>query len=132
MKTRKYRNDIFKPEHMQYDEENDYYICPNGKRLNYIYTSKYTTENNYETNRKVYRCEDCSGCPYRENCYHSEKNRTIRRTDNNGARHFVKTKPFNSSRRCFRRYQTGLSFQTFFNKGQRENRNSIFTACFCI
>ena len=78
MKTRKYRNDIFKPEHMQYDEENDYYICPNGKRLNYIYTSKYTTENNYETNRKVYRCEDCSGCPYRESCYHSEKNRTIR------------------------------------------------------
>ena len=54
MKTRKYRNDIFKPENMQYDEENDYYICPNGKRLNYIYTSKYTTDNNYETNRKVY------------------------------------------------------------------------------
>ncbi len=78
MKTRKYRNDIFKSEHMQYVEENDYYICPNGKHLNYIYTSKYTTDNNYETSRKVYRCEDCSGCPYRENCYHSEKNRTIR------------------------------------------------------
>ena len=60
------------------DEENDCYICPNGKRLDYIYTKKYTTDNKYETNRKVYQCEDCSDCPYRERCYHSEKNRTIR------------------------------------------------------
>ncbi|MBQ7500585.1 MAG: transposase [Clostridia bacterium] len=71
-KTRKYKSNKFRPEHMNYDSEADEYICPNGKKLKYIYTSKYTTENGYKTNRKVYQCESCEGCPYRNKCHKSE------------------------------------------------------------
>lgn len=77
-KTRKYKNDKFKPEHMQYDSELDEYICPNNRRLKYIYTSKYTTDNGYETNKKVYQCESCEGCPFRSKCHSSKQNRRIR------------------------------------------------------
>ena len=77
-KTKKYRSDIFRPEHMNYDSDSDEYICPNDKKLKYIYTSKYTTDNRYETNRRVYECENCDGCPYRNQCHTSQFNRKIR------------------------------------------------------
>ena len=28
--------------------------------------------------RQVYQCEDCSGCPYAEQCKKTDKNRTVR------------------------------------------------------
>lgn len=44
----------------------------------YSYTSKYTTENGYVTSRKVYQCESCEGCPYRNECHTSKYDRRIR------------------------------------------------------
>ena len=77
-KTRKYKEDIFRPEHMQYDAEADEYVCPAGKKLRYLSTRKYTTDNGYETTRKVYKCESCEGCPYRGKCHTSDGNRQIK------------------------------------------------------
>ncbi len=77
-KTRKYKKDKFRPEHMEYDEVNNEYICPNGKHLIYKYTSTYTTDNNYKSSRDIYECENCDGCPYRSQCHSSQYNRKIR------------------------------------------------------
>ena len=77
-KTRKYKSDKYRPEHMKYDSNTDEYICPNNKKLKYIYTSKYTTDNGYVTNRKVYQCESCEDCPYRNECHTSKHDRRIR------------------------------------------------------
>lgn len=68
-KTRKYQNDAFRVENLNYDKENDCYICPNNKRLNFSYESQKNTENGYKTTKKNYICENCSGCPYREKCF---------------------------------------------------------------
>lgn len=38
---------------------------------------KYITEAGYETFRDYYQCEDCSNCPYAEECKKTPKNRTI-------------------------------------------------------
>ena len=77
-KTRKYKNDPYRPEHMPYDADRDEYTCPNGKQLRYVYTSSYKTDNGYETSRKVYQCESCEGCPYRSECHTSKSDRKIR------------------------------------------------------
>lgn len=77
-KTRKYKNDKYRPEHMKYDAKADEYICPNNKRLSYLYMSKYTTDNGYVTSRKVYQCENCDGCLYRMECHTSKYDRKIR------------------------------------------------------
>ncbi len=55
-----------------------FYTCPNGKKLRFAYTSKYKSENGYETSRKVYRCESCEGCAYRSECHTSQFDRKIR------------------------------------------------------
>lgn len=63
---------------MKYDSNANEYICPNNKKLKYIYTGKHTTDNGYVTNRKVYQCENCEGCPYRNECHTSKYDRRIR------------------------------------------------------
>ena len=62
---------------MHYDAEADEYICPGKKKLKYIETKKQKTDNGYETSRKVYQCESCEGCPYRNKCHKSQSNRKI-------------------------------------------------------
>ena len=55
-------------ENMGYYEPDDCFICKNGRHLDL--SSHYTSHAKDGTERKisVYRCEDCSGCPYRAAC----------------------------------------------------------------
>ena len=55
-------------ENMGYYEPDDCFICKNGRHLDL--SSHYTSHAKDGTERKisVYRCEDCSGCPYRTAC----------------------------------------------------------------
>lgn len=77
-KKRKYKNDIYRKENLFYDETGDYFVCPNGKKLIFAYDSKRKSQNGYETTRRNYICEDCSGCPHREKCYKGKyENRKI-------------------------------------------------------
>lgn len=77
-KKRNFKNNIYRVENLVYDEENDFFLCPNAKRLNYVYDSKRKSENGYETVKKNYICEDCNGCPDRGKCFKGQyENRKI-------------------------------------------------------
>ena len=67
-KKKKNRENPYLTENLPYDSETDSYTCRNGKRLIHAGNRKYVTEAGYETRRDYYRCEDCGGCPYREEC----------------------------------------------------------------
>src|SRR5690554_132180 len=75
-KERKYKNDPFSRNNFEKDEDGNY-ICPNNKKLTYVHDLKMRT-NIYEAYNKVYRCNDCEGCPLREKCTTSKYGRTIR------------------------------------------------------
>ena len=66
-KTRQYRSQIGRAENMRYDPDEDQYICANNKRLKLVseHKDKYSKRDVILSN---YRCEDCSGCPYRNAC----------------------------------------------------------------
>lgn len=68
-KTKRYKSNKYRVENLQYDEENNCFICPNGKRLNFADESKEKTDNGYETVKSHYICESCAGCPHREKCF---------------------------------------------------------------
>lgn len=51
--------------------------CPNGKAFRFEYRQN-VKGNAYGRQEEVYRCEDCSGCPYAERCKKSDKNRTVK------------------------------------------------------
>lgn len=73
-KTRKYKTDIFRAEHMKYDKDKDCFICNQGNELKYIYSKHSVSTNGIPIEHKIYRADDCSSCPLREKCFSSKRN----------------------------------------------------------
>lgn len=71
----KYRNDPFRAVNFKIDENGDL-LCPNNKKLVFSYR-KAVKNNKYGRQEEIYTCEDCSGCPYAEQCKKTDKNRSI-------------------------------------------------------
>lgn len=67
-KTRKYKQDISRMENMDYDEERDCYYCRNEKILTAQYEKKEKTASGYHRTVTVYKCSDCTDCPYKTEC----------------------------------------------------------------
>ena len=65
---RRYKKDAFKTANWDYDNADDYYTCPNGKKLIFKYNSQRKDKNVFARNFRVYECEDCCNCPYRSQC----------------------------------------------------------------
>lgn len=67
-KTKKYKNDIGRFDNMSYDEENDYYICKNNKKLLVSGTKTKKSKTGYKSEITCYTCEDCSNCEHKQKC----------------------------------------------------------------
>ena len=65
---RSFKAQLGRMENMDYYKPDDCFICKNGRHLDFV--SKYTSHAKDGTEREisVYRCEDCSDCPYRSVC----------------------------------------------------------------
>lgn len=74
-KKRSFKNDISKRENMNYDSENDEYICHNEKRLKVKSISTKTSAIGYKTNVTIYECENCEECTYKTKCLKSKGNK---------------------------------------------------------
>lgn len=67
----------FHRDNMEYDAENDLFICPVGKQIQFDQEVEQITENGYNTKIRVYKCKDCSGCTLKQKCTKAKENRTI-------------------------------------------------------
>ena len=76
-KDKKYHNDPYRAVNFKTDEKGNL-ICPNGKKFIYKY-DKHVYKNKYGRTEEIYECEDCSGCPYKDECCkRASGNRTIK------------------------------------------------------
>ncbi len=75
-KDSKYRDDPYRACNFDIDHEG-YMICPNGKRFHFLRSAP-VKGNNFGRTEEYYRCEDCTGCPYREKCHKSKDDRVVR------------------------------------------------------
>ena len=53
---------------MKYSQEEDYYICANGRKLEYAYSSIRKTSTGYKSESKVYESSDCNECELSNTC----------------------------------------------------------------
>ena len=67
-KTRNYRQDISRMENMAYLEEEDCYICSEGKKLTAIKERTRRNRNGYVSTETVYECKSCNGCSRKGQC----------------------------------------------------------------
>ena len=75
VKDETYRDNPFRAVNFRMDDEGNL-RCPNDKKM--IFSHRKPVKNNkYGRQEEIYRCEDCSGCPYAEQCKKTDKNRTI-------------------------------------------------------
>ena len=76
-KTKKFKNDISKRENMQYNEEEDYYICAAGKKLFNKGTRNKTSKSNFKSIVHIYESESCLGCEYKSKCTKAKGNKLL-------------------------------------------------------
>lgn len=75
--TRAFQENPFLKEHFLYHAQQDYYVCPQGQKLLMRELKTITTKTGYKSQVKIYQCEGCDGCPFKDKCTRSEKDRTI-------------------------------------------------------
>jgi hypothetical protein len=66
-----------KPENLYYNEQEDCYYCPMGKKMTFVGTRSRTTANGYKQINKRYQAVNCKGCPMRGPCHKQNTNRII-------------------------------------------------------
>ncbi|WP_185534030.1 IS1182 family transposase [Listeria booriae] len=76
---RSYKKNVMHRDHWEYRAADDFFICPNQRKVNFQRYAYRTDRYGYVRDFKVYECEDCSDCPLRTQCTtaKSGKNRKI-------------------------------------------------------
>ena len=67
-RTRKYHKDISRRENMEYLEQEDCYLCAEGKKLSAVGKRHSKSRSGYVSEVTIYECSDCKGCPRKEQC----------------------------------------------------------------
>lgn len=70
-KTKKYKQQIWRAENMQYLESEDCFVCAAGRKLRF-HRSSAKKESGILTTYNYYRCDGCGGCPFRAQCTKSK------------------------------------------------------------
>ncbi|MBN2256091.1 MAG: IS1182 family transposase [Deltaproteobacteria bacterium] len=67
----------YRSENFTYHADEDEYECPQGERLQYVKTKRSKNKDGFQSERRIYECGDCSGCPVKEACTQAVGNRQI-------------------------------------------------------
>ncbi len=145
-KTRKYKTDIFRAEHMEYNKDKDCFICSQGKELKYIYSRHYTSANGYGIENRIYRADDCSCCPLKDECYSSKREykeikvslrfleQRKRSTENITSEQGIKLRVNRSIQveGAFGVIKQDMGFKRFLTRGKRKTETQFFLIAFAF
>jgi transposase len=67
----------FAGEHLYYNPEKDFYVCPMGQHMENIGSFIKKNDNRFEQTINRYQARNCNGCPLRGACHKSKENRII-------------------------------------------------------
>lgn len=76
-KKRKYQKDISRRENMEYDQAQDIYYCAASQPLVPTATKVEKTRNGFTSEKTIYECHNCAGCPLKEQCIRSRSNKPL-------------------------------------------------------
>ena len=74
---RKYAANPFLPEHLFYNAEKDFFVCPMGQHMTFVEEKKRVSDLGYAMTIRVYQAGRCEGCPLHGLCFKGLGNRTI-------------------------------------------------------
>lgn len=136
-KKRSYQSDISKRENMTYLEEEDCFICANGKKLIRVQDRKKKRASGFEEVLHRYECNECNHCPFQKQCnkYSRRENPQTKRIEFNPAFLVYRQKSYENitsedgiterinrsiqAEGMFSKLKEGLNYQRFRHKGLR-------------
>jgi transposase len=74
---RKIKKNIFLPQNLYYNNEQDYFVCSMGQHLTKKGVGTRTSDNGYKSDVSYYQAVNCNGCPLRGQCHKAKGNRTL-------------------------------------------------------
>jgi transposase len=80
-KTKKWQEDQWVTEHWEYNKKENYYICPDGRKLTWKGTVEKQTHSGFPIQAQRYECESCKYCRNKKLCTKAKGNRVIERND---------------------------------------------------
>lgn len=145
-KTKRFKNNPYRTENLFYDDANDCFICPNGKRLYYAYDSHTRTENGYTVTKKNYVCEGCAGCPHTEQCFKGRyENRKISLSQTMARQKREAVERITTDEGIILRMNRSIqvegafgvlkedyAFRRFLTRGKQKNETQFFLLCFAF
>ncbi len=69
--------EAFRPQHLYYNKEGDYFVCPMGQKMTKQYETNAKTKSGFQQKQSVYEAKNCTNCPLRGVCHKSKTNRKI-------------------------------------------------------
>ena len=121
-KSKKYRDNPYRAVNFTIDEDGRL-VCPNGKKFQFLY-SKPVKGNLYGRTEEYYQCEDCTGCPHREQCHKSKENRIVRINEELTSIHEEVLRNLNSTQGALLRMNRSIQAEGAFG-GMKWNRSYI-------
>ena len=76
-KKSSFKKNGFHTKNLHYNSQEDYYVCPMGQHMTYQYTTKQKSKSGYESKNRVYKAQNCEGCPLRAVCHKAKTNRIL-------------------------------------------------------
>src|SRR5690606_36008549 len=71
------KNKPFHLQHLYYNTEEDFYVCPMGQKMDFAGKGKRESTNGYVSQVSYYQARRCEGCPMRGQCHKAKGNRRI-------------------------------------------------------
>jgi transposase len=75
--SKKWKEDPYRSDNMRYNQKEDFYLCPQGKRLIFNGEVRKTNDNGYEQTIRVYQSHECKGCPVKNLCHKAKGDKRI-------------------------------------------------------
>jgi transposase len=125
--SKKWKSDIFKPDNLKYDADNDLYTCPTGQRMSFIREETKKTDNGFKQTRRIYQAQNCKGCSLRSQCHKQNGNRIIGINHNLNHYKAIIRERLNSERGKKYRSQRPVDVEAVFGiiKGNRNYRKFL-------
>ncbi|WP_179860967.1 IS1182 family transposase [Bhargavaea cecembensis] len=75
--SRSYKKNAYNAKNWAYHEEDDLFVCPNGRKVRFKKYMKKKNASGFVQDFKIYECEDCSDCPLKALCTKAKGNRQV-------------------------------------------------------
>jgi len=124
---RAFKKNIFLPQNLYYNQEQDYFLCPMGQHLTKKGVGIRVSDNGYKSNVNYYQAANCSGCPLRGQCHKAKGNRILEVNFRlNELKHKAKTRLL-SEKGLYYRSKRPIEPEAVFGQLKSNNKFNRFT-----